>query len=122
MKYRGRININNPILETANGGDATPNGIIYDASLNLPQFTEYLRVSTECDLLSYDELMHTFKTTEKDLRYLNTNNHVDVELTHKSKKKMPRRHVKGSTENVVDDVFTRSYNLLVDGEYYIADY
>ena len=116
MKYRDRININNPILETANDGDATPNGIIYDASLNLPQFTEYLRVLTEGYLLSYDELTQTFKTTEKDLRYLNTNNHVDVELTHKSKKKMPRRRVKGSTENFIDDVFTRSHNLLVDGE------
>ena len=121
MKYRGRININSQILETANGGDATPNGIIYDVSLNLPQFTEYLRVLTEGDLLSYDELTQTFKTTEKDLRYLNTNNYVDIELTHKSKKKMPRRRVKGSTENVIDDVFTRSHNLLVDGEYYIAD-
>jgi hypothetical protein len=36
-------------------------------------------------------------------------------------KKMPRRRMKGSTENVTDDVFTRSYNILVDGEHYIAD-
>lgn len=84
MRYRRRIDINSQILETASGGDATPTGIIYDASLNLPQFMEYLCVLTEDDVLSYDELTQTFKTTKKDLRYLNTYNHFDIWLIHKS--------------------------------------
>ncbi|MDQ3903492.1 MAG: winged helix-turn-helix domain-containing protein [Thermoproteota archaeon] len=77
MKYRNRIDIMSKILEVANGGDATKTKIMYSVFLNYSQLKEYLAVLLESDLLIYDSLMHTFKTTEKGLRFLYTYNQVD---------------------------------------------
>jgi predicted transcriptional regulator len=64
------------ILEIANGGGATKAKIMYKAFLNYVQLRESLTVLTEINLLSYDEEMHTFKTTEKGLRFLEIYNQI----------------------------------------------
>jgi predicted transcriptional regulator len=73
MKYRSRIDIVSQILEVANGG-ATRTKIMYKAFLSYSQMKEYLTILTDNNLLSYDEVTHVFKTTEKGLRFLQTYN------------------------------------------------
>ena len=63
------------ILDAANGG-ATKTKILCKACLNHNQLKEYLTVLAESDLLSYDGQMHTFKTTEKGLKFLKTYNRM----------------------------------------------
>jgi predicted transcriptional regulator len=75
MKYRSRIDIVSQILEVANGG-ATRTKIMYKAFLSYSQMKEYLTILTDNDLLSYDEVTHVFKTTEKGLRFLQTYNRI----------------------------------------------
>jgi predicted transcriptional regulator len=77
MKYRSRIDIMSQILEIANGGDATKTKIMYKAFLSYSQLREFLTVLTANDLLSYDLDTHTFKTTEKGLRFLKIYNQMD---------------------------------------------
>jgi predicted transcriptional regulator len=78
MKYRDRIDIVSHVLEVANvGGDTTKTRIMYKANLSHDQLKEYLTVLTERDLLSYDLPSHTFKTTEKGLRFLEIYNRMD---------------------------------------------
>jgi predicted transcriptional regulator len=50
---------------------------MYNAFLSYAQLKEYLTVLTDNDLLRYDLDSHTFKTTEKGLRFLETYNHMD---------------------------------------------
>jgi predicted transcriptional regulator len=50
---------------------------MYNANLSHDQLKEYLTVLTERDLLSYDLDSHTFKTTEKGLRFLEIYNRMD---------------------------------------------
>jgi predicted transcriptional regulator len=76
MRYRSRTDIISQILETANGGDATKTKIIYKAFLSYSQMKEYLTILTEKDLLRYDQETHTFKTTEKGLRFLEIYNQM----------------------------------------------
>jgi predicted transcriptional regulator len=64
------------ILEAANGGGATKSKMMYKAFLNYVQLREFLTVLTEIKLLSYDGETHTFKTTEKGLRFLDTYNQI----------------------------------------------
>ena len=73
MKYRSRIDIVSQILEVANGG-ATRTKIMYKAFLSYSQMKEYLTILTDNNLLSYDEVTHVFKTTEKGFRFLQTYN------------------------------------------------
>ncbi len=77
MKYRSRIDIISQILEVANGGNATRSKILYKGFLSYAQMKEYLTVLTKTDLLSYDLDTHTFKTTEKGLRFLDIYNQMD---------------------------------------------
>jgi predicted transcriptional regulator len=77
MKYRSRTDIVSQILEVANGGGATKTKIMYKAFISYSQMKEYLMVLTESDLLSYDEVTQTFKTTEKGLRFLQIYNQID---------------------------------------------
>jgi predicted transcriptional regulator len=78
MKYRDRIDIISSVLEVANvGDDTTKTRIMYNANLSHDQLKEYLTVLTERDLLSYDLDSHTFKTTEKGLRFLEIYNRMD---------------------------------------------
>jgi hypothetical protein len=48
-----------------------------DAFLSYAQMKEYLMMLTKTDLLSYDLDTHTFKTTEKGLRFLDAYNQMD---------------------------------------------
>ncbi len=77
MRYRSRIDIISQILEVANGRSVTKTNIMYKALLSYAQMKEYLTVLTKIDLLSYDLYTHTFKTTEKGLRFLNVYNQMD---------------------------------------------
>jgi predicted transcriptional regulator len=70
MRYRSRTDIISQILDTANGGGATKTKILYKACLSHNQLKDYLTLLTESDLLSYDGQTHTFKATEKGLKFL----------------------------------------------------
>jgi predicted transcriptional regulator len=79
MKYAGtRLDIVSQILEVVNsggseGGDgATKNRLMYELSLSHAQLNEYVMILTERDLLHYDRQTHTFRITEKGLRFLKT--------------------------------------------------
>jgi predicted transcriptional regulator len=78
MKDRSRTEIVRQILEIANKGNhgALWTRIMYGAFLSLAQIKEYLRLLTDNDLLRYDRQMHTFKTTEKGLRFLDIYNQI----------------------------------------------
>ena len=77
MRHRDRIDIISLILQAANGDNVTKTKIIYKTFLGYDQLKEFLTVLTESDLLRYDFLRHTFKTTEKGLRFLETYNQMD---------------------------------------------
>jgi predicted transcriptional regulator len=78
MRYRDRIDIISLILEAANGdNDATMTKIMYKAFLSHGQLKGLLKILTDYDLLRYDFVRHTFKTTEKGLRFLKTYTQMD---------------------------------------------
>ena len=64
------------ILEAANEAADTMKvtKIKYKALFNHPQLKQYWRVLTQKGLLSYDLDTETFKTTQKDLRFLKAYN------------------------------------------------
>lgn len=76
MRYRSRIDIIGQILEVANGGNATKTKIMYKALLGYDQLKDYLRLLAKSDLLHYDFVTQTFKTTEKGLRFLKFYNEI----------------------------------------------
>jgi len=47
---------------------------MYKAFLSYAQLKEYLALLEESELLAYDNREHTFKTTQKGLRFLNITN------------------------------------------------
>ena len=77
MRYRSRIEIISRILEIANGGNITKSKMLYQSFLSYDKMKEYLEVLTKTDLISYDLDTHTFKTTEKGLRFLDIYNQMD---------------------------------------------
>jgi predicted transcriptional regulator len=84
MSSRSKSEIVSQILEAANrgsgaGGDdcATKTEIMYKVFLSHEQLKEYLMILTESDLLRYDGETHTYKTTEKGLRFLQAYNQID---------------------------------------------
>ncbi len=50
---------------------------MYKAFHSYMQLKNYRKGLTEMDLLSYDKDIKTFKTTEKDLRFLNAYYRID---------------------------------------------
>jgi predicted transcriptional regulator len=80
---RRKTEIISQILETASsGGDDGGNGatkteIMYNVFLSHDQLQEYLTLLMESGLLSYDSTMHTFKTTENGLTFLQSYNQID---------------------------------------------
>jgi predicted transcriptional regulator len=74
--YRSRTEIIGQILNTANGG-ITKTKLMYKVFLSHDQLKEYLTVLTESDLLRYDFVSRTFKTTEKGLTFLGLYNQID---------------------------------------------
>jgi predicted transcriptional regulator len=77
MTGRCRLEIISQILETANGGVSTKIMIMYKANLSYVQLKDYLATLTNKNLLRYDLDTHTFKTTEKGLRFLEIYNRLD---------------------------------------------
>lgn len=77
MTIRNRIQIISQILETANGGVTNKMKIMYKANLSYAQLKDYLMTLSDKDLLSYDLDTHTFKTTEKGLRFLEVYGQLD---------------------------------------------
>jgi predicted transcriptional regulator len=78
MKNRDRMDIISRILESANGeSGATRTKIMYNAFLSHGQLKQYLRTLTDNDLVRYDSLSQTFKTTEKGLRFIKTYSQMD---------------------------------------------
>ena len=66
MQYRDRPEIIRQILDIANGAeDVTKTKIMYGAFLSYKQLKDHLALLTENDLLRYDSLTLTYKTTEK---------------------------------------------------------
>jgi predicted transcriptional regulator len=50
---------------------------MYKANLSYAQLKDYLMTLSDKDLLSYDLDTHTFKTTEKGLRFLEVYGQLD---------------------------------------------
>jgi predicted transcriptional regulator len=78
--HRSRTEIVIRILEVVNGSGSdgfTKYKIMYNAFLSYAQLEGYLTVLTDKDLLRYDLNSHTFKTTERGRRFLETYNQMD---------------------------------------------
>ncbi|MFL6475363.1 MAG: winged helix-turn-helix domain-containing protein [Nitrososphaera sp.] len=80
VSHRNRTDIAIQILGLANGGGITKYQIAYRAFLNYGHLKEVLTELIESDLLSYDSTMHTFRTTEKGLTFLQAYNHMNAML------------------------------------------
>ena len=78
IKYRDRVDIFSHILEVANGGVTTKTKIMYMANISHEQLKEFMMLLMESDLLCYESDTHTFKTTEKGLRFLDAYNKMHV--------------------------------------------
>jgi predicted transcriptional regulator len=76
---RSSIDIASDVLEAANGG-ASKIEIMYKALLSYNQMKVYVNFLNEKGLLVYDNqhgVAHTFRTTEKGLRFLEIYNRLD---------------------------------------------
>jgi predicted transcriptional regulator len=78
-KYRNRTEIIDQILQAANGG-ITKNRIMYSLFLSHEQLKEYLLILIENGLLVYLQASHTYKTTEKGLKFLKILEQIQQEL------------------------------------------
>jgi predicted transcriptional regulator len=80
MGNRSTIDIASDVLEAANGG-ASKIEIMYKALLSYNQMKVYVNFLNEKGLLVYDNNQHgeahTFRTTEKGLRFLEIYNRLD---------------------------------------------
>jgi predicted transcriptional regulator len=77
VKYRGRDEIIGLLLNAANGGEATKTKLMYSAFISFNQLREYLLLLVENGLIQYEEGKHTYRTTEKGIRFLNLQNNID---------------------------------------------
>jgi predicted transcriptional regulator len=78
MQYRDRSEIIRQILHIANGAvNITKTKIMNRAFLNYKQLRKYLTLLTENDLLRYESITQTYKTTEKGFRLLQFYNQLD---------------------------------------------
>jgi predicted transcriptional regulator len=80
IRSRSRIDIISQILETANGGITTKIKIMVKTNLSYAQLKGYLMTLSDKELLRYDLDTHTFKTTEKGLRFIEVYNKLDYML------------------------------------------
>ncbi len=89
MQYRDRAELIREILQVANDTqDITMTKLMYKAFLSYMQVKEYLILLIERDLLSYDPITHTYKTTEKGITLLQFCNELDEMM----KSAQPRPH------------------------------
>jgi len=77
VKYRSRSDIIGLLLNAANGGGATKTKLMYSAFISFNQLKEYLSLLVENGLMEYEEGKHTYRTTEKGLRFLHLQNKID---------------------------------------------
>jgi predicted transcriptional regulator len=78
MQYRDRTDIIREILEVANGAEnVTKTKLMYNAFLSWTQVKEYLALLAQRDLVSYDSITQTCKTTEKGMRLLQFCNELE---------------------------------------------
>ncbi len=77
MTSRTRIDIIGQILKIANGGVTTKIKIMCKVNLSYVQLKEYLIALSDKNLLSYDLNTNTFKTTQKDLEFLEIYNKLN---------------------------------------------
>ena len=77
MKVRNQLEIISQILEVANGGVMSKSKIMTKANLSYIQLRDYLITLSDKELLNYDLDTHTFKTTEKGLRFLKVYGQLD---------------------------------------------
>jgi predicted transcriptional regulator len=78
MKYRNRTEIISQILEAANDAEGiAKTKLMYKVFLSHDPLEGYVKVLTESDLLRYDSITRTFKTTEKGLSFLTLYNKID---------------------------------------------
>jgi predicted transcriptional regulator len=76
MVYRDRVDIINLILGAANGENVTKTQIMYEAFVSHDHLQEFIILLIENDLLHYDKVMRTFKTTEKGITFLQVYNEI----------------------------------------------
>jgi predicted transcriptional regulator len=78
MQNRDRAEIIRQILDIANDAeDITKTKLMYKAFLSYRQLKEYLIPLTEKDLLNYDSITQTYRTTERGIRLLQFYNELD---------------------------------------------
>jgi predicted transcriptional regulator len=91
MQYRDRTEITRQILDIAHGAeDITKTKIMYRAFLSYKQLKDHLALLTENDLLRYDSLTRTYKTTEKGFRLLQYYDQLDDMMKKKVSQLSPR--------------------------------
>jgi predicted transcriptional regulator len=86
MKYRSNVEMRGQILQVANGTSATKTQIMYRAFLAHKQLDEHLLFLIEKGLLHFDGNTRTYRTTEKDLRFLELYNHIEDMIKYGHKK------------------------------------
>jgi predicted transcriptional regulator len=95
MHYRDRTELIRGILEVANGAEnITRTKLMYKAFLSYTQVKEYLALLVKKDLISYDSITQTYKTTEKGIRLLQFCNELD-DMT-KASQSQPHRQPSAS--------------------------
>ena len=67
-------------MNAANGGRATKTKLMYSAFIFFNQLREYLSLLVENGLIQYEEGTHTYRTTEKGIRFLHLQSKIDEEL------------------------------------------
>ena len=78
MPNRDRTEIIRQVLDIANGAEGlTKVKIMYKAFLSYKQVKEYVALLTENDLLRYDSITQSYKTTGKGLRLLQFYNQLE---------------------------------------------
>ena len=95
MQYRSRIEIVAHILRAVNGSRGTTRtAIMYKAFPTYAQMKEYLSLLTESDLLQYVEATHTFKITEKGLRFLKIFSEIDQAMNEEGREQFVPSYAK----------------------------
>ncbi len=79
MRNRDRTEITRQILDITNGTaeNITKTKLMYSTFLTYRQIKEYLTLLTEKELLNYDSLTQTYKTTEKGKKLLQFCNELE---------------------------------------------
>ena len=79
MKYKSRSEIIGLLLNVANGEEYKTK-LMYSAFISFIQLREYLSLLVENGLIEYEEGKHTYRTTEKGIRFLQLQNKTDEAL------------------------------------------